>query len=220
VVGTLIWLEEYGDRLVPDIEAKFLAYIDELLKGGTLIAETTVFDNLHYAGWAIHDYHKNDHPTFKKVRAHLQKAVGSAHKLDMAEEAKKLLHRLRTPGSESDLYEFDRRSGQFGCVALLQNIAISDFADILVKDSLYDTPLITALHQRYWLRSCPELIEEKPWLVDLEAEMRRRAEMARAPFHCLLQQQTDYWFGDIRKNMGLIEELSAATGAVPNADPI
>jgi hypothetical protein len=37
VVGAIIWLDEFGDQLVPDIETYFLAYIDELLKSGTLV---------------------------------------------------------------------------------------------------------------------------------------------------------------------------------------
>jgi hypothetical protein len=135
----------------------------------------------------------------------------------MAKEAKNLMHRLRTPGSERDLYEFDRKSGRFGGVALLQNIPICDFADILVKDSLYESQLITALHQRYEVgRGSPELIEEKSWLVDLEAEVRKRAAVAPAPFSRLLARRTDYWSGTIRKNMEVIEALAAAHGSVPH----
>jgi hypothetical protein len=217
VVGTIIRLDEFGDKLVPDIETYFLAYIDELLNGGTLVQEQAVFDTFYSDGWASHGYQENDHPTFKEVLAHLQEAVRSAHRRDMVEEAKKLLQRLHTPGSERDLYEFDRKSGRFGGVALLQNISIADFADILVKDSLYDSQLIAALHRRYDLgRGSPELIEEKSWLVELEAEVKRRAAVAPAPFSSLLARRSEYWFDDIRKNMEAIEALAAANGNVPH----
>lgn len=211
VVGTLLSLYDYGDDVVLDTEDYFLNYIDELQNGGTLAPNRAVFDTLDPNEWAGHSFQGNNHPTFEKVRAHLQKAVTSAHKLAMADAAKKLFHRLATPGSENALYEFDRKNSKYGGVALLQNIAVNDFADILLKDGVYDTQLITALHQRYKLgMGYPELLEEKTWLTDLEAEVRRRAVTAPAPFSLLLANRTNHWFGDIQKNINIIEVSAVA----------
>jgi hypothetical protein len=104
VVGTLISLGESGDKVVADIETFFLTYIDELRDGGTLKPEMDVFDIFHHTGWASHGYQNYEHPTFKKVYAHLQTAVALAHKQDMAVTAKRLVQRLGTPGSEDALY--------------------------------------------------------------------------------------------------------------------
>lgn len=205
IASTLLSLEEYGDPLLPAIEADLIAYIDALVVAGTLAPETDVFSILHTDGWANYGYQKKDDPVFKRIQAHMQAAVQLVHKSEMAKQAGDLLNRLAVPGGQLDLYEFDRKNGQFGGVALLQNIPVGDFADLLVKDYQFEGSLKGALHQRYEAgRGFAELVDEKSWLDDLETEVRRRASAAPAPFQKLLAQRSDYWFGAIQKNMTII----------------
>lgn len=211
VLGILIVLDEFGDKLEPNLESFFLSYIDTLKEERKLEPNTSVFDKLHSDSWAGFTYQKSDHPTFKKIWSHLQKAVSDVHTLAMKDEAKSLLDRLQIPGTENQLYERDENSGKFGGVALLQNIPVSDFADLLLKNLQYNRQLIEALYQRYESgRGYPDLIEEKGWLIDLELELRKRAVNAPAPFGRLMDVRTDYFFNGIHENMKNIE--AAKTG--------
>lgn len=214
LVGTMIWIEEFGDRIVGNVGPYFIAYINNLLRDGKLEPEMSVFDASNFEGWASIGYQKSEHPTFQRVQAHLKNAVESAHKQLMVESAKQLLVRLSAPGFENALYEFDRKRGEYGGVALLHHLSPVEFADLLVKDNLYVGKLIVALKSRYALGyGTPDLIEEKQWLVDLEADIRKKAMSATPPHRRLLEKRTDYYFDDIRKSMAMLEALAANRNA-------
>jgi hypothetical protein len=208
VIGCLIALSEMDDNLVPNIDAYFRDYIDTLAKAGTLIPEIAVFEGPPiYSGWAHCGYHNHDDPTFKGLRIHLLHAVKALLQQQTIDEAKSLLASLSTPGSERALYEVDRADGKFGTVALLHNIAVGDFADVLVTDGMYNSQLSEALILRYdGARQHLDLLQEKDWILALETELRRRAATDRPPFSKNLGRHADRVFGKIRNAIEGIEQ--------------
>ncbi len=185
VVGTLLWLNDLGDALFPDLEGAMTKYVDELDAAGTLEGAIAVFEGSPPDSWAGYVYSFNDHPLFSKIRDHLHPAVSRAFDKKKALEAPDLLAKLQDTSNDGRfkiLFENTREDAQYAGVPILHHIDPAAFVDVIIQEGVGIKTPLTALGRRYyWANEC-ELLRERPWLEQVEADLRERIGRLDPPF--------------------------------------
>ena len=200
VVGIALWLEAMGAPLMTDVDAEMRGYIDAVEQAGRLKPNRCVFNERGFSdSWDGYSFCSTDDPRFGPIKAHLHDAVMRVFGLEMETAAPALMKQLRQPGNEGEaLYDAQLQEGRYGGVAILQHVAVTDFADLLMENGRLNRSLFAALVRRYqnWATE-KELLLERPWLDALKTELHSRADALGAPFAAHLKNACTKTFNEI-----------------------
>jgi hypothetical protein len=209
IAGAAIAAGQSGDYLFPDPVVAFSKYIDELVVEGKLDADMRVFDFFQHDGWASTGYQQSHTEEFISIRLHLRDAVMAIHRQAMTVQAQTLFAQLKNGDGYASLFEACRDKSDYGSTAILHNIPVAEFADLLIDDGCLNSQLLATLDRRYQLgRAYPELAEEAQWLDDLGNEIAMRQAAAPTPFNDILSKRLAGWFPQIKAYMGVISEVA------------
>lgn len=149
--GSTMRLQGYGDDLLggQTVLNYFTKYLADLEAADTLEPAPELFGIAggSYAGLV---YNENDTVAFAAICAMV--AAASARALDrrMQATAPDLLATLQAdPEDGSMLHEWGVANGNFAGVAILNHIAVGDFADVALIDGKPSDKLLAALNERY-----------------------------------------------------------------------
>lgn len=201
--GSVLQLRRYGDDLI-DGRAPleyFSDYLNDLESARTLEAAPNLFGNWSgsYGGLG---YGGRDEPEFEAFRELVRKAAERALERDMLVAAPNLVARLRNdPRDVQMLSEWGLEKSSYGGVAILHNIKIPDFADLVLVDGKPNDRLLGALGERYRHGSSPILEQERAWLAQLCKELLSRADALLPPYKSFATQRLNHWFEEFRPFM-------------------
>lgn len=199
--GSTMRLQGYGDDLLggQTVLDYFTQYLADLETADTLEPAPELFGIAggSYAGLV---YNENDTVAFAAIRALV--AAASARALDrrMQATAPDLLSTLQAdPEDGSMLHEWGVANGKFAGVAILNHIAVGDFADVALIDGKPNDKLLAALNERYRQGYEDTLAPEFKWLKQLRTELLNRAALLDPPYRAFSEMRLKYWFRDIDK---------------------
>ncbi|MBB4097456.1 P-loop NTPase fold protein [Sphingomonas kyeonggiensis] len=200
-VGSSLRLLGYGDDLLGGVAPKdfFTAYLDDVEKADTLIAATNLF-GFGSDGYAGLIYNESDSAAFQEIRGLVAAAVGRALDRQTKREAPVLVDRLKAdPEGGAMLYEWGPEEGNYGGIAILHHVAIGEIADLLLQDGKLNDRLLAALKERYErAQSAKSLDSEKPWVLNLHAELAGRVTSLPAPYKRFGELRLAHWFEPIK----------------------
>lgn len=200
VVGSTLRLRQYGDDLLGGTEPAtyFQAYIDDLGRADKLIAYPGLLD---YGAESFDGlgYPARETTEFRSILDSLRTAESTALARKMTREAPALLERLRqNPEEYAALYEVGPGAHNYGSLPILHNIAVGDFADLLLVDHTLNRPLLSALGERYRRAQHNKGLDaEKTWMRELHAELTNRLRLSPAPHRCLGEERLNYWSKEV-----------------------
>lgn len=210
--GTMLQLKAYGDDLLErrSIERFFKNYLSALAEEDKLKVSFGLFDveNTGYGGLG---YQEADSPAFRKIRAQVEKAATAAMNRRLAREAPRLMADLSNKSaSPAALFEWGPENRHYGGLPILVHVDPGAMADLLFDQGKLDEGLISALSARYERASSfPAMAAEKPWVLALHRELKRRLRSAPAPYKRLSELRLEAAF----------ERILAWAGVSPNAAP-
>lgn len=201
--GSALRLQGYGDDLLggQSVLDYFKTYLAELEAAGTLEAAPDLFGH-HGGSYAGLVYNEADTPEFAPIRALVEGAAQRALERTLKDGAPALLVRLRDdPEDGQMLHEWGLDKGNYGGVAILHNIAVTDFADLALIDGKPNDRLLAALNERHQQGYGVELDPELPWLEQLRAELMFRAAALSPPYRAFGEMRLAYWFREHDKRI-------------------
>jgi len=194
--GSALRLKGYGDDLLggQSVLDYFTTYLAELEASGMLETAPHLFGHLggSYAGLV---YNESDTPEFVTIHALVQRAAQRALERSLKDGAPALLNRLQDdPEDGQMLHEWGLDKGNYGGLAILHNIPVTDFADLALIDGKANDRLLAALKERHHQGYGVELDPELPWLEELRAELMTRAAALSPPYRAFGEMRIAYWF--------------------------
>lgn len=201
--GSALRLQSYGDDLLGGQSALdfFSAYLADLEAAGTLEAAPDLFGH-HGGSYAGLVYNEADTPAFAPLQALVKAAAQRALERTLRDGATALLTRLQDdPEDGQMLHEWGLSNGNYGGVAMLHNIAVTDFADLALIDGKPNDRLLAALNERHQQGYGVELDPELPWLEQLRAQLMSRAAALSPPYRAFSEMRLGYWFRDHDKRI-------------------
>lgn len=196
--GSLIRLKKYGEDLLGQrtVLNYFSEYLLDLEKAQTLSPAPDLFGPAAGSYGAL-GYSEADTPEFARIYKLVMSAAQKALARTMQLEASALLKRLQAdPEDGQMLHEWGLENGNYGGVAILQNIAVADFADLALIDGKPNDRLMAALNERHQQGYGSALDPEIPWLKKLRAELVSRAAELAPPYGAFANMRLVYWFRD------------------------
>lgn len=201
--GSLIRLKKYGEDLLGGrtVLNYFSEYLLDLEKAQTLTPAPGLFGPAAGSYGAL-GYNEADTPEFARILKLVMSAAQKALARTMRLEASTLLKRLQDdPEDGQMLHEWGLPNGNYGGVAILQNIAVADFADLALIDGKPNDKLMAALNERHQQGYGSALDPELPWLKQLRAELVSRAAALAPPYGAFAEMRLVYWFRDHDKRI-------------------
>lgn len=219
-IGTLISLAENGDDLLSgeDPVVFFRRYLAQIETAGTLEPDVDPRLYMDRSNWGGLGYSNQDTEAFKAARDDLDATVLRAIESRLKARAPGLLARLKTEQAYHLLSETGRTADDYGGLAMLQNLDVTDFANLCLIDGRFNVPLIIELVQRYHQRG-HKLKAEVPFVQGLMVELLRRADLEAPPRRSHLPGTIHYWFNGIYEDLGLSSPDAVAVVPPVGSDP-
>lgn len=199
--GTALRLVKYKDDVLGGVKPKpfFKAYLDDLEKANTLLAVPELF-GIHARSYSGLGYNEAETPAFAELHALVHAATMRALARRLSSEAVNLLKRLQdNPSDGAMLHQWGLREGNYAGVAILQNIAVGDMADLLLVDSKINDELMAALAARYeHARQNNALDVERPWVRQLHVALKSRLKLVAPPHRLLGEGRLSYWWEKVK----------------------
>lgn len=194
--GSSMRLQKYGDDLLggKTVLDYFTEYFADLEKTGTLEPAPDLFGHTagSYAGLV---YNEADTPEFAAIRNLVKDAAARALDRSMQADAPALLQRLqKDPEDGQMLHEWGLDNGNYGGVAILHNIEVADFADLVLIDGKPNDRLMAALNERHNRGYGTALDPELPWLEQLREELMTRSAVLSPPYRAFAEERLGHWF--------------------------
>ncbi len=197
--GTSMRLLKYGDDLLggKPVLDYFSEYLDDLEVAEALEAAPDLF-GFSAGSYAGLTYNEADTPEFAPIRQLVAAASQRALERDMKTSAPELLNRLRSdPEDGQMLHKWGIGDGNYGGVAILHNIAVADFADLVLIDGKPNDRLMATVGERHRQGYDSALDPEMNWLRQLRSELLKRAAALPPPYKQFAEMRLNYWFQDL-----------------------